>query len=75
MKTIPLILGLTTAALGQTVWFHNALLVGTVNKETDPEEYWGEIRITNTGHRPKTATLTARRYNGRLFQSDSYKIA
>jgi hypothetical protein len=78
MKYTVLIIGFSIGALltGQTVWFHNALLVGTLNKETDPDEYWGEIRIQDASRQqPETVTLTARRFDGHLFQSARYTIA
>jgi len=76
MKPIALILAFTIIALAgkraaaaETVSFHSALVVGSLNKGIDPSEYWGKLRITNTAQRAETVALTARRYNGTLFQS------
>jgi hypothetical protein len=50
-------------------------VVGTLNKDIDPTEYWAEIQIRNTGSHAETVTLTARRYDGTPFQSAPNTIA
>jgi hypothetical protein len=79
MKTITLILGLTTAALAQqpwppTVWLHNELHIGTF-QGAKLEEHWAEIRTKNTSDHAEAVILTARRYDGTLFQSARYVLS
>jgi hypothetical protein len=76
MKYTVLLAALTSAALAQdrTVWFHASLAIVAINKGIDTNEFWGEIDFHNTSQHPETLTMTARRYSGKQFLSETYTI-
>jgi hypothetical protein len=84
MKTVALIMSFTAALAAQqppsllppaTRWYHGSLTVGSINKEVEVNERWGELDITNTGTHTRTVTMTVRRYSGRLITQADHTLA
>ena len=64
LKHIALIFILgSLASASEPVWVHAKAAAGFINKDIDPEEFWTEIDVRNTGsHDEKTTVaMTGRR--------------
>lgn len=69
-----LILTAQLRAADRTVWFHGSLRTGSVNKEIDAHEYWGELDIQNSGAYAQTLTVAVHHHDGKPVMNAAYTV-
>jgi hypothetical protein len=59
----------------RSLWFHGAVVIGSINKEAGGTEFWAEIDIQNNNRKAETLELTVRRYNGNQVMHETYLVS